>query len=173
MVGAAVPVHQVHPPAPELLERLDLRRIDHVLHHAGNHAPRLTRSSAPTRVRIRWRTRTGAPWRDVPERHGPWERVHDLFRRRQRDGTRARIPTRLQAEADAKGLITWDVDVDSTVCRAMVTPPASDSGSHDSPEAPQGQSVTGAGYRCLPRAGAPRPARSAGRWTVPRPRGGG
>ncbi|WP_436993577.1 transposase [Streptomyces sp. enrichment culture] len=27
------------------------------------------------------RTRTGAPWRDVPERHGPWDRVHDLLRR--------------------------------------------------------------------------------------------
>jgi transposase len=70
---------------------------------------------------IRWRTRTGAPWRDVPERYGPWDRVYDLFRRWQRDGTWARIVTQLQAEADAKGLITWDVNVDSTVCRA---PPA-------------------------------------------------
>lgn len=67
---------------------------------------------------IRWRTRTGAPWRDVPERYGPWDRVYDLFRRWQRDGSWARILTRLQAEADAKGLITWDVNVDSTVCRA-------------------------------------------------------
>ncbi|MFD4977179.1 IS5 family transposase [Streptomyces sp. NPDC058424] len=65
---------------------------------------------------IRWRTRTGAPWRDVPERYGP--RVYDLFRRWQRNGTWARIVTRLQAQADAKGLITWDVNVDSTVCRA-------------------------------------------------------
>nr|WP_107064164.1 IS5 family transposase [Streptomyces sp. NRRL F-5635] len=67
---------------------------------------------------IRWRTRTGAPWRDVPERYGPWDRVYDLFRRWQRDGTWARILTQLQAEADVKGLITWDVNVDSTVCRA-------------------------------------------------------
>ncbi|MFF9090753.1 IS5 family transposase [Streptomyces sp. NPDC014991] len=67
---------------------------------------------------IRWRTRTGAPWRDVPERYGPWDRVYDLFRRWQRDGTWARILTRLQTEADAEGLITWDVNVDSTVCRA-------------------------------------------------------
>ncbi|MFB9518210.1 IS5/IS1182 family transposase, partial [Streptomyces purpureus] len=49
---------------------------------------------------------------------GPWDRVYDLFRRWQRDGTWAGILTRLQAEADAKGLITWDVNVDSTVCRA-------------------------------------------------------
>ncbi|MEU0162309.1 transposase [Streptomyces sp. NPDC006261] len=67
---------------------------------------------------IRWRTRTGAPWRDVPERYGPWDRVVDLFRRWQRDGIWARIVTRLQAEADAQGLITWDATVDSTVCRA-------------------------------------------------------
>ncbi|MFJ8133318.1 IS5 family transposase [Streptomyces hydrogenans] len=67
---------------------------------------------------IRWRTRAGAPWRDVPERYGLWDRVYGLFRRWQRDGTWARIVTRLQAEADAKGLITWDVNVDSTVCRA-------------------------------------------------------
>ncbi|MFG3247244.1 transposase [Streptomyces sp. NPDC048187] len=42
---------------------------------------------------IRWRPRTGAPWRDVPERHGPWDRVHDRFRRWQRDGTWPRIVT--------------------------------------------------------------------------------
>lgn len=67
---------------------------------------------------IRWRTRAGTPWRDVPERYGPWDRVYDLFRRWQRDGTWKRILEQLQAQADAKGLITWDVSVDSTVCRA-------------------------------------------------------
>ncbi|MFD8844408.1 hypothetical protein ACPCIX_26250 [Streptomyces pseudogriseolus] len=46
------------------------------------------------------------------------DRGYDLFRRWQRDGTWARIVTQLQAEADSKGLITWDVNVDSTVCRA-------------------------------------------------------
>ena len=36
---------------------------------------------------IRWRTRTGAPWRDVPQRYGPWQTIYGLFRRWQRDGT--------------------------------------------------------------------------------------
>ncbi|MGW5851247.1 IS5 family transposase [Streptomyces sp. NPDC055254] len=67
---------------------------------------------------IRWRTRSGAPWRDVPTRYGEWETVYGLFRRWQRDGTWSRILTHLQVEADAKGLITWDVSVDSTVARA-------------------------------------------------------
>ncbi|MFE4757530.1 IS5 family transposase [Streptomyces mirabilis] len=67
---------------------------------------------------IRFRVRTGIPWRDVPTEYGLWGRVHDLFRRWQRDGTWQRIVTDLQARADAKDLITWDINVDSTVVRA-------------------------------------------------------
>jgi len=44
--------------------------------------------------------------------------VYDLFRRWQRDGTWHQIFTALQARADAKELMTWDINVDSTVCRA-------------------------------------------------------
>ncbi|NMI55698.1 IS5 family transposase [Streptomyces sp. RLA2-12] len=67
---------------------------------------------------IRFRVRTGIPWRDLPAEYGPWGRAYDLFRRWQRDGTWHRILTALQARADAKELITWDINVDSTVCRA-------------------------------------------------------
>lgn len=67
---------------------------------------------------IRWRTRAGAPWRDVPPQYGTWQSVYGLFRRWQRDGTWARILTGLQARADAAGLITWDVSVDSSTARA-------------------------------------------------------
>ncbi len=67
---------------------------------------------------IRFRVRTGVPWRDVPVEYGPWGRVYDLFRRWQRNGTWHRILTQLQSLADAKGAITWDLSVDSTVCRA-------------------------------------------------------
>ena len=52
---------------------------------------------------IRFRVRTGVPWRDVPVEYGPWGRVYDLFRRWQRDGTWHRIFTQLQSLADAKG----------------------------------------------------------------------
>jgi transposase len=41
-----------------------------------------------------------------------------LFRRWQRDGTWQRILAALQAQADAKGLITWDLSVDTTVVGA-------------------------------------------------------
>jgi transposase len=67
---------------------------------------------------IRWRVRAGAPWRDVPPQYGPWQTVYGLFRRWQRAGTWRQVLTGLQARADAAGLITWDVSVDSTVARA-------------------------------------------------------
>jgi transposase len=67
---------------------------------------------------IRWRVRTGAPWRDVPVRYGPWQTVYGLFRRWQRAGVWAGVVTALQARADAAGVICWEVNVDSTVCRA-------------------------------------------------------
>ena len=67
---------------------------------------------------VRWRVRVGSPWRDVPPQYGPWQTVYGLFRRWQRNGTWARILTGLQAIADAAGLITWDVGVDSTIARA-------------------------------------------------------
>ncbi|MGW9373791.1 IS5 family transposase [Streptomyces xanthophaeus] len=67
---------------------------------------------------IRFRVPDGVPWRDIPVEYGPWTLVCDLFRRWQRDGTWHRILTRLGSLADAKGAITWDLSVDSTVCRA-------------------------------------------------------
>lgn len=67
---------------------------------------------------IRFQTRTGIPWRDLAERSGPWETVYGLVRRWQRDGTSHCIFEQLQAQADAQGLITWDISVDSTIARA-------------------------------------------------------
>ncbi|MGX1887894.1 IS5 family transposase [Streptomyces sp. NPDC055287] len=67
---------------------------------------------------IRFRTRAGVPWRDLPVQYGPWETVYGLFRRWQRDGTWHRIFEQLQARADARGLISWDISVDSTIARA-------------------------------------------------------
>ena len=67
---------------------------------------------------IRWRVRTGAPWRDVPDCYGHWRSVYGLYRRWQRRGMWAQILVALQGHADALGLITWEVSVDSTIARA-------------------------------------------------------
>lgn len=67
---------------------------------------------------IRWRVRTGVPWRDVLSVYAPWQTLYRWFRRWQRDGTWARILASLQATADAVGRIDWTVSVDSTISRA-------------------------------------------------------
>jgi transposase len=54
----------------------------------------------------------------VPARYGSWQTIYGLFRRWQRDGTWQQILTALQAQADAEGLITWQVSIDTTVMRA-------------------------------------------------------
>ena len=53
-----------------------------------------------------------------PHGMGRGRRCTGLFRRWQRDGTWQRILTGLQAQADARGLITWDVSIDTTITRA-------------------------------------------------------
>ena len=67
---------------------------------------------------ILWKVRTGAPWRDLPERYGPWQTCYDRFVRWQRDGTWERILTQVQTKSDAVGEVIWEVSVDSTVVRA-------------------------------------------------------
>ncbi len=56
---------------------------------------------------ILWRLRTGAPWRDLPERYGPWQSVYTRFRRWQQAGVWERALAARQAEADATGALDW------------------------------------------------------------------
>ncbi|GAA2572580.1 hypothetical protein GCM10010398_73400 [Streptomyces fimbriatus] len=65
-----------------------------------------------------YKIRTGISWRDLPERHGPWQTVHTRFRRYALDGVFARALQQTQARADAAGDIDWLVQIDSTVVRA-------------------------------------------------------
>ena len=66
-----------------------------------------------------WIVRTGAPWRDLPERYGPWETVYARFNAWSRDGTFDRILGRLQIDLDAAGLIDWDLFcIDGSTVRA-------------------------------------------------------
>ena len=64
-----------------------------------------------------WRFRVGAPWRDLPERYGPWQTVYDRFNRWSADGTFDRLLARARAEADARGEIDWQVAADSTAAK--------------------------------------------------------
>lgn len=68
---------------------------------------------------ILWVLRTGAPWRDVPERFGPWSTAWNRFRRWTAAGVWARVLEALQRAADRGGQLDWGTHyVDGTVVRA-------------------------------------------------------
>jgi transposase len=68
---------------------------------------------------ILWILRTGAPWRDLPERYGKWGTVSSRFYRWRQARVFDRLFAAVQQEADALGHIDWQVHfVDGTVIRA-------------------------------------------------------
>jgi transposase len=68
---------------------------------------------------IFWKLATGAPWRDLPERYGPWQTVYTRFWRWSRSGLFDRLFAAIQRQADAAGEIDWELHfVDGTVIRA-------------------------------------------------------
>jgi transposase len=67
---------------------------------------------------ILWKLRTGSPWRDLPERYGPWQTCFDRFNRWRRDGTWDRLLSHAQTKNDAVGEVQWELSVDDTVVRA-------------------------------------------------------
>src|SRR5262245_41503690 len=68
---------------------------------------------------ILWILKTGAPWRDLPERHGKWQTVASRFYRWQQSGVWERIFAQLQQTKDRDGQINWEVHyVDGSIIRA-------------------------------------------------------
>jgi transposase len=66
-----------------------------------------------------WIAKTGAPWRDLPERYGKWPSVYSRFQRWRKAGIWDRIWSDLQREEDAAGKVDWEIHfVDGTVVRA-------------------------------------------------------
>ncbi|WP_370460891.1 IS5 family transposase [Pseudonocardia sp. EV170527-09] len=67
---------------------------------------------------ILWKLRTGAPWRDLPERYGPWKTPHERLRRWTADGTWERILDQVIVKDDAVGNVEWTFSIDSSSVRA-------------------------------------------------------
>jgi transposase len=68
---------------------------------------------------ILWRLATGVPWRDLPDRFGPWATVYSRFRRWQRIGVWDGVLAAVQADADARGDLDWALHLlDGTTIRA-------------------------------------------------------
>ena len=58
---------------------------------------------------IMWILRTGAPWRDLPERFGPYQTVYDYYSHWRHDGVFDRVLQALQIRLDREGKIDWDL----------------------------------------------------------------
>src|SRR5215470_3761259 len=73
---------------------------------------------------ILWKLRTGAPWRDLPERYGPWKTAHERLRTWTADGTWERIMAEVVTKDDSIGSVgsmrevEFVISIDSTSVRA-------------------------------------------------------
>ncbi len=68
---------------------------------------------------ILWLHRTGAPWRDIPERYGNHRTISSRFYRWRIAGVWQKIWESLMQQADLEGNIDWEVNfVDCTIVRA-------------------------------------------------------
>lgn len=66
-----------------------------------------------------WKLNTGAQWRDIPERYGPWQTIYDRYVFWRRNGTWDQIMAALQTKLDATGRLDWtQLNVDGTSIRA-------------------------------------------------------
>jgi transposase len=94
---------------------------------------------------VLWVLHTGAQWRELPGRYGPWQAAHRRLTRWRADGTLARLLGRLHLRLDAAGLIDHDLwCVDATSVRAR-------------------RAAAGGKSRPARRAGRPRPGPQPGR----------
>ncbi len=88
------------------------RRIQEVLPPQRT-GPAATRGDRLFIDAVLYRAKTGLPWRDLPERFGPWKSVYNRFSNWARKGHWAIIFKELQLEVDETGSV-----VDGSVVRA-------------------------------------------------------
>jgi transposase len=66
-----------------------------------------------------WTLRTGAPWRDLPERYGKWTTIYSRFQRWRKTGVWNKMFAELQTVLDVASNVDWEVHfIDSTTVRA-------------------------------------------------------
>ena len=102
------PAHPDGPPtqalpagAPELTEER-WQRVRALLPPQRPPTGRPNRDHRSMLAGMLWVMRTGAAWRDLPERFGPWESVHGRYQRWRQDGIWQRILDALEQEAEAE-----------------------------------------------------------------------
>jgi len=68
---------------------------------------------------ILWVLRTGAPWRDMPERYGKWTTIYSRFQRWRKSGAWKKMFADLQTTLERESNVDWEIHfIDSTTVRA-------------------------------------------------------
>src|SRR6187402_1270955 len=94
-------------------------RLEPLLPSSAGRRGRPYHDHRPVLNGILWIARTGAPWRDLPERYGSWKTCHDRLVRWRRRGIWERVLHALQGRADGAGELVWTiVGIDGTSVRA-------------------------------------------------------
>ena len=107
------------PPRPSELTQQQWNRLQRVLPPEKPHTGCPSKDHRTVINGILWILRTGAPWRDLPQRYGAWQTVSGRFYHWRRIGLLQQLFTALQQQADAEGNLNWDIHfVDGSVIRA-------------------------------------------------------
>lgn len=91
----------------------DWKRVKDLLPGQPGHAGDNAKDNRQFLNAVFWIAKTGAPWRDLPERYGNWNSVYKRFNRWSKKGVWEKIFSELQADADLEYLM-----IDSTINRA-------------------------------------------------------
>jgi transposase len=72
---------------------------------------------------VLWRLSSGAPWRDLPKRYGPWQTAYDRFNKMRKSGLLDQLLQRLQLRLNQAGLIEHEPACDAAPDRCELTRP--------------------------------------------------
>jgi transposase len=88
-------------------------RIEHLLPGSKEHVGVTAKDNRAFIDGVIWIFKTGAPWRDLPERYGHWKNVHRRFSRWSSTGVFDKIFQILSKDADMEFLL-----MDGTIVKA-------------------------------------------------------
>lgn len=92
---------------------LDWERIKDKLPPENTGEGRPSKSNRVMLNGMLFKVKTGVPWRDLPERFGPWETIYSRFRIWSKNDVFQTLFKSLAGDADLQ-----DVSIDSTSCKA-------------------------------------------------------
>lgn len=95
------------------IKNSDWERIKDMLPPENTGEGRPSKSNRQMLNGMLWIAKTGSPWRDLPERFGPWQTVYSRFRLWSKNGLFQELFKHFSADAD-----TQDLSIDSTSCKA-------------------------------------------------------